>query len=65
MQLPKSLYEILPFFYILIGMGVILFLESPIAVISGGLLVAAGVLVLQMRRRNRQALAAKNQKQYR
>jgi len=51
-MLPRLLYQLLPYLYI--GMGLLCFLvvDSPLIFFSSALLIAAGLLVLWMRRRN-------------
>ena len=58
MFLPNSVYESLPIIYVLIGAAVMLLLEGTLALLSGGLLSIAGVVVFMVRRRNREAVAA-------
>ena len=62
MFLPNTLYESLPFIYILIGMAVMLLMNGILALLSGGLLVIAGIFVFLIRRRNREAVAAMNRR---
>ncbi len=49
MVIRKPVYEMLPYAYLLIGVLVIMLLESPLALISGVLFYAAGAAVWVMR----------------
>ena len=62
---PDWLYEQLPFIYIAGGALCILKLENSFAVLSGSLLILAGVRVLQMRRKYRRALPLRARKLHR
>ncbi|MDX1606040.1 MAG: hypothetical protein R3202_07580 [Candidatus Competibacterales bacterium] len=54
MQLPGVLYELLPWFYLALALLVFLALGgSPIALVSGLMLAAAGILVISERARHR------------
>jgi hypothetical protein len=55
-MLPRSLYELLPFLYILTGIVCAALIDSTIVLISSMLLVIAGVFVLLMRRSFRKSL---------
>ena len=52
-DLPRWLYELLPSLYIAVGLGCAVLLSGPFAKISAVLLVCAGLLVHDMRRRYR------------
>lgn len=49
-MLPRKLYELLPYFYIAVGIVCAVAIDSTIVLISSMLLIVAGVLVLLMRR---------------
>jgi uncharacterized protein YjeT (DUF2065 family) len=46
---PNWIYRMLPFVYVVVGLAVVVKMDSTIAVASGVLLVIAGLLVLKMR----------------
>jgi hypothetical protein len=46
---PNWIYRILPFVYVVVGLAVVVKMDSTIAVASGVLLLIAGLLVLKMR----------------
>ena len=52
-RLPKAIYEGLPLFYLVSGVLVMFLLYSPLALVSGGVLVMMGLLIRQMRRNYR------------
>ena len=52
-RLPKAIYETLPLFYLVTGVLVMFTVYSPLTLISGGVLVLAGLLIRQMRRNYR------------
>jgi len=49
MYLPEWLYRMLPFAYILAGIAVAAKMDSAIALVSGALLVLAGLLIWKLR----------------
>ena len=51
-MLPKSVYRLLPYFYICLGISCMIIIESRLIFFSSTLLITAGVLVLWMRHRN-------------
>jgi hypothetical protein len=51
-QLPKKIYRHLPDLYVLSGIFVLLNIDHPIGVLSGVLLVAAGLFVFHFRLRH-------------
>lgn len=51
-MLPNSLYKLLPYFYISLGLLCALLVESRMVLLPSALLVATGALVLWMRYRN-------------
>ncbi len=53
MHLPKSLYEILPYTYLLLGAMLIVSLDSPFTYASGALLYMAGAAVWVVRSSHR------------
>ena len=55
-MLPRQLYELLPFFYILTGVVCAVLIDSTIVLISSMLLIVTGVFVLLMRRNFRKSL---------
>jgi len=55
-MLPRQLYELLPFFYILTGVVCAVLIDSTIVLISSMLLIVTGVFVLIMRRNFRKSL---------
>ena len=55
-MLPRQLYELLPFFYILTGVVCAVLIDSAIVLISSMLLIVTGVFVLLMRRNFRKSL---------
>lgn len=50
MRLPKPIYELIPFFYFLIGCSIFILVESPLAIISTFLFFLASGLVWKMRK---------------
>lgn len=54
-MLPRKLYEMLPFFYMLTGIVCAVLIDSTIVLISSMLLIVAGVFVLLMRRSYRKS----------
>ena len=48
-MLPKSLYELLPFLYIALGVVAALVLYNSYAIISGILLLTVALMILYMR----------------
>ena len=55
MWLPTLLYEILPYFYLLIGGVSVLQAVNPLMAIAGFVLIAAGATILRLRRLFRSA----------
>jgi hypothetical protein len=55
-MLPRQLYELLPYFYILTGVVCAVLIDSTIVLISSMLLIVTGVFVLLMRRNFRKSL---------
>ena len=55
-MLPRQLYELLPFLYILTGVVCAILIDSTIVLISSMLLIVTGVFVLLMRRNFRKSL---------
>ncbi len=55
-MLPRQLYELLPFLYILTGIVCAVLIDSTIVLISSMLLIVTGVFVLLMRRNFRKSL---------
>lgn len=55
-MLPRKLYELLPFLYILTGVVCAALINSTIVLISSMLLIVTGVFVLLMRRNFRKSL---------
>ena len=53
-MLPRKLYELLPFIYILTGVVFAVAIDSTVVLVSSMLLIVAGVAVLLMRRTFRQ-----------
>jgi len=51
-MLPKSIYKLLPYFYIGMGLFFMIKVESRLIFFSSSLLITAGCLVLWMRHRN-------------
>ena len=49
-MLPRSIYQLLPYFYIGMGLFLVYVVESRLVFLSTALLIAAGALVLWMRR---------------
>ena len=60
-MLPRKLYELLPFFYMLTGVVCALLIDSTVVLISSMLLIVAGVFVLLMRRSYRKTTNKKLQ----
>ena len=56
MMLPRGLYELLPFLYIITGIVCAVLIDSTIVLISSMLLIVTGVFVLLMRRNFRKSL---------
>ena len=54
-MLPRKLYELLPFFYMLTGVVCAVLIDSTVVLISSMLLIVAGVFVLLMRRSYRKS----------
>jgi hypothetical protein len=52
-MLPKSLYELIPFLYIVIGVVAALVLYNSYAIISGILLLTVALMILYMRLKSR------------
>jgi len=52
-MLPKSLYELLPFLYIALGVVAALVLYNSYAIISGILLLTVALMILYMRLKSR------------
>ncbi len=44
MRLPRTLYELLPWAYLLVGAAILLMINTPLAYLSGGLFYLAGAL---------------------
>ena len=59
-MLPRKLYELLPFIYIVTGVIFAVAIESSVVLVSSVLLIIAGVAVLIMRRSFRQPYLAGN-----
>ena len=55
-MLPRKLYELLPYLYILIGIASSTLIDSAIVLVSSILLIVTGVFVLYMRRTFRKSL---------
>jgi hypothetical protein len=51
---PDWLYEALPYVYVIAGIAVIAKLGNALSIVSGGLLISAGVFIWWMRRTFRQ-----------
>jgi hypothetical protein len=60
-MLPRRLYELLPFIYIVTGILCAVLIDSTIVLISSLLLIITGVFVLIMRRNFRRALHQQNE----
>ncbi|SMC28774.1 hypothetical protein SAMN02745857_03401 [Andreprevotia lacus DSM 23236] len=58
-MLPKPVYEVLPFVYFALAVLVLLTMESSARYLSALSLLAAGIVVLYQRRRNRHKHAAR------
>ena len=58
-MLPRQLYELLPYIYIITGITCAVLIDSTVVLISSMLLVVTGVFVLLMRRNFRKALNEK------
>jgi type II secretory pathway component PulF len=58
-MLPRKLYELLPYLYIVTGIVSTSLIDSTIVLISSILLIATGVFVLLMRRSYRKSLKRK------
>ncbi|MDZ7663252.1 hypothetical protein [Thiohalophilus sp.] len=55
-MIPKPVYELLPYFYLCVGIAAMLLLEGGVmSFVSGLLMSITGVLVLWLRRNHRQA----------
>jgi hypothetical protein len=52
-HLPDPIYRYIPFMYVISGVSILLMTRQPIALFSGLLLVAAGLLVFYSRLENR------------
>lgn len=52
-MLPKSLYELIPFLYVFLGVAAALFLYNFYAIISGILLVTVALMILYIRLKSR------------
>ena len=63
-MLPRQLYELLPYIYIITGITCAVLIDSTIVLISSMLLIVTGMFVLLMRRNFRKALNEKYE-QYR
>ena len=55
-MLPRQLYELLPFIYIITGIVCAMMIDSTVVLISSMLLIVAGVFVLLMRKSFRKSL---------
>ena len=51
---PEWLYEALPYAYVMVGIATIANLGNTLSMVSGGLLISAGVFIWWMRRIHRQ-----------
>ena len=60
-MLPRRLYELLPYIYIVTGILCAVLIDSTIVLISSLLLIITGVFVLIMRRNFRRALHLQNE----
>lgn len=60
MYLPEWLYRMLPFAYIVAGVAVAAKMDSAIALVSGALLVIAGLLIWKLRADYRREVPAMN-----
>lgn len=58
-HLPKNVYEHLPNFYIILGVGVAISIEHPIGVISSLLMVATGLFIFNLSLAQNKAFIAK------
>ena len=54
-MIPKPVYELLPYFYLCVGIAAMLLLEGIMSFVSGLLMSITGVLVLWLRRNHRQS----------
>lgn len=52
-MLPKSLYELMPFLYVVLGVAAALALYNSYAIISGILLLTVALMILYMRLKSR------------
>ncbi len=52
---PDWLYKLLPAVYIACGVGCLLWLDTGFGMLSGALLIVAGLLVWEMRRQGRKS----------
>ena len=60
-MLPRKLYELLPFLYMLTGVVCALIIDSTVVLISAMLLILAGVFVFLMRRSYRKMLTVNSE----
>ena len=60
-MLPRQLYELLPYIYVVTGILCAVAIDSTIVLISSILLIVTGVFVLIMRRNFRRALHQQNE----
>ncbi|TDY00046.1 hypothetical protein [Thiohalophilus thiocyanatoxydans] len=54
-MIPKPVYELLPYFYLCVGVAAMLWLEGIMPFASGLLMSMTGVLVLWLRHHHRQS----------
>lgn len=54
-MIPKPVYELLPYFYLCVGIAAMLWLEGVMPFVSGLLMSMTGVLVLWLRCYHRQS----------
>lgn len=65
MELPKPLYEALPYLYVGFGLVALVMIESGVKFIPGALLIISGLIVFHLRFSYRQEEAVRTQRRKR
>lgn len=65
MELPKPLYEALPYMYVGFGLVALVMIESGVKFIPGALLIITGLIVFHLRFSHRQEEAVRSQRRKR
>ncbi len=59
-MIPKALYELLPYVYISIALGLVILVDDPARFLPAFIFGVCGVMVLRWRRQNRRELSEVN-----